>query len=907
MPEWTEHLRPRLALLKLSAEREAEILEEMSQHLDQRYEELRARGATDAEARRLSVDELSDAEAFAEQMSSLRESSAPEPITPGAPAAYLFSDLRQDLRYATRSLWKRLGFSAAVVLTLALGIGATSAVFSVVHGVVLKPLPFDEPDRLVALYHRAPPLNPGEGAAAFTEMNQGPATYFTYRDNQRAFIDVGAWDRREASITGRGEPERVEVLAVTYATLPLLRVQPLLGRFFSSEDDLPGQPVRVVLSHGYWQRKFGGVADIIGRTVAVDGTAAEIIGVLPPSFRFPRSDPALLLPLQPDRADANGVSFDFQAFGRLRPGVTLDEARADMARLIPLVEEVPGYADYHLEPDLYPLVQHAIGDVGRILWILLATAGIVLLIACANVANLVLVRAEGRQQELAVRAALGASRGRIARQLVLENLVLGIAGGAIGLLFARACIGMLTRMAPATLPRVDEIALDPVVVLFTLAISLLTGLLLGLIPILKVGRPVALVLREGGRTASDAASRQHTRNTLVVAQVSMAFVLLIVSGLMVRTFLALVQVDPGFVRPEQVQTFRIEIPAGPGDDPLAMARAHQRVADGLRQVPGVTSVGLSSSITMDGEDNSNPIDVQGGPGCDEATASCWSFLRLKTVAPGYFETMGNPIVAGRAITWSDIYEMRHLVMISETMARKHWSSPVEALGGRLKPFNPDQPWYEVVGVVGDEHDDGLDRPATGFVYWPLVNDSYGQSTISYSVRSDRAGDAGFLGELREAVWSVNPDVPLSDVMTLARIQAASMANTSFALVMLAMAAGVALLLGVVGIYGVIAYVAAQRTREVGIRMALGAQIGDVRRMFLRYGLWLTAIGIALGIGAALLVTRAISTLLFGVATTDPMTYLVVSVAMAVVALVASDLPARRAARVDPTVALRVEM
>jgi predicted permease len=387
----------------------------------------------------------------------------------------------------------------------------------------------------------------------------------------------------------------------------------------------------------------------------------------------------------------------------------------------------------------------------------------------------------------------------------------------------------------------------------------------------------------------------------------MAFVLLIISGLMVRTFLAMGQIEPGFVRPEEVQTFRIEVPAALTEDREEMARTHHRIAEQLGQVPGVVSVGLSSSITLDGEDNSNPLYVERPSGCDESSARCWSFRRLKTVAPRYFETMGNPMVAGRAISWTDIYEVRPVLVISENLAREYWRDPAEALGGRIKPFNSDQPWYEIVGVVGDEHDDGLNQPATGIVYWPLVNDGYGQSTISYAIRSSRTGTPGFLRELRQAVWSVNPNVPLANVQTLDEIQAQSMAQTSFAMVMLAIAASVALLLGVVGIYGVIAYVAAQRTREIGIRMALGAQIGDVRKMFLRYGLWLTAMGLALGIGAALLLTRAMSALLFGVAPTDPMTYVAVSVALAAVALLATDLPARRASRVDPTVALRADV
>jgi putative ABC transport system permease protein len=604
--------------------------------------------------------------------------------------------------------------------------------------------------------------------------------------------------------------------------------------------------------------------------------------------------------MQLDRADADGVSFGFQALGRLKPGVTLSEANADLARMIPLLPQV-GFERLQLEPNVRPLAQDVFGNVGHILWILLATVGIVLLIACANVANLFLVRAEGRQQELAVRAALGASRGRIARELLSESLMLGLAGGVAGLLFALAGIGLLRRLAPATLPRVDEIGIDPVVLLFTLAISLLTGLLFGLIPVLRFGTPNATALKEGGRAASDAPVRHRTRNALVVAEVAMALVLLIVSGLMIRTFVAMRQVQPGFVRPEEVQTFRIDVPAALIADPEQMARTHDQIAERLRQVPGVSSVGLSSSITMDGEDNGNPTFVEHVHAPYDGLPP---LRRFKSVAPGYFETMGNQIVAGRAITWTDIYQVRPVVVISEQLAREYWQEPSDALGKRVRN---DSNWHEIVGVVGNERDDGLNQPATAIVYWPLLNDTYQIRAMSYAVRSSLVGAPGFLRELQQAVWSVNPNLPLAAVLTLDEIQADSMAQTSFAMVMLAIAASVALLIGVVGIYGVIAYIVTQRTREIGIRMALGAQTADVRRLFLRHGLLLTGAGIALGIGVSLVLTRVMSALLFGVGPMDPITYAALSAGLAAVALLATWLPARRASRINPIAALRADM
>lgn len=480
-----------------------------------------------------------------------------------------------------------------------------------------------------------------------------------------------------------------------------------------------------------------------------------------------------------------------------------------------------------------------------------------------------------------------------------ESLVLGLAGGAVGLFLAGAGIGVLRRLAPASLPRVDEIGIDPVVLLFTMGISILTSFLFGLVPALRFGTPNATSLKEGGRTASDGPSRQRTRNALVVAEVAMALVLLIISGLMIRTSLAMQRVEPGFVAPEHVQTFRIEVPEALVDDEEQMARTHQQIAQRLRQVPGVASVGLSSHITMDGEDNTNPLHVEDVP---TPEGEMPPLRRFKSVAPGFFETMGNPLVAGRAITWTDIYQMRPVVVISESLAREYWQEPSQALGKRVRGFDPT--WHEIVGVIGNERDDGLGRPATAIVYWPMLNIIYQQRMMAYAVRSTRVGSPDFLRELQQAVWSVNPNLPLANVRTLDEIQAESMARTSFVMVMLAIAASVALLLGVVGIYGVISYTAVRRTREIGLRMALGAQTGDVRRLFFRRGLLLAGAGIAIGIGASLAVTDVISALLFGVGRMDPVTYAAVSTGLIAVALLATWLPARRASRVDPIIALR---
>ena len=901
MRDWDEYVRRQLSLPDLARGRELRIVRELASQLEDFHRDAVARGMTETEADAHARSQITDWKRLADTLRSVER-----PHTPSYADRWstrlearafdrqgrwlMFHDIWQDVRHAIRRLRAQPGFTAVAVLTLALAAGATTAIFSVVYGVLLKPLPFTEPERLVGVHHRSEAL----GLAV---MNQGPATYFTYRDHQRVFEEIGAWESNEVSITGRGDPERLEVLSVTESTLRVLGVQPALGRLFDGRDDVPGSPLRVVLTWGYWHRRFGGAPDVLGRPLRIDGETGEIVGVLPSSFRFLDTSPQLVIPMRLQRAEF--VMFDFQAVARLKPGVTLPQANADIGRMIPLLPE--GHDRLKLQPNVRPLAEDVTGDIGNVLWTLLAAVGVVLLIACANVASLLLVRAEGRRQELAMRAALGASRGRIARGMLAEALALALAGGALGVAFAQGAIGLLRRLAPEGLPRVDEIGIDPPVLLFAVALSLLAGALLGLVPVLRLGAPTAAALKESSRSASEARGPLRTRHALVVTEVALAVVLVIVSGLMIRTFLALRQVHPGFTRPQEVQTFQIAMPEQPEDDGLRFARTHEQIARRLAQVPGVVSVGLSSSITMDGEDNTNPLFVEH---VEVPDGRLPPLRRFKTVAPGYFETMGNPVVAGRPITWTDIEQRRPVVVISETLAREYWQTPANAIGKRVRGFRPN--WYDVVGVVGEERDDGLNHPPTAIVYWPLVNEVYYRTQVSYAVRSTRVGSPGFVAELRRAVWSVDPALPLAGVQTLDAIRSRSMAQTSFAMVMLAIAGSVALLLGAVGIYGVIAYITARRTREIGIRMALGAQAADVGRLVLGHGMVLAGTGIVIGLVAALVVTRLIRALLYDTSPTDPLTFAAVVPLLGAAALLACWVPARRAMRADPVVALRCE-
>jgi putative ABC transport system permease protein len=798
-------------------------------------------------------------------------------------------------------------FTVVALITLAVGIGANTALFSVVYGVLLKPLPCDEPERLVGVWHTAPGIK-------IARLEMGPAFYLTYRDQSRVFERLGLWASRAASVTGVGEPERVDVGMVTEGTLPTLRVRMFLGRNFTLAEDSPAGVESVILTHAYWQRKFGGDRGILGRPLVVDGRPRQVIGVLPQDFELLYPRQAMLLPLRFDPSKVFVGNFAYEGVARLRPGIDLAAANRDVARMIPLVIEKfplpPGFnkgmlAEIRMGPDLHRLIDDVVGDVGRVLWVLLGAVGLVLLIACANVANLFLVRAEGRQQELAIRSALGAGRGRIARDLLVESVALAVAAGIAGTALAWAGLRLLVRLAPSGLPRLREIGLDPTVLLFTLAVSILAGVIFGLVPVLKFASPRLSALKDGGRSVSDGRERHRARSVLVVAEVALALVLLVGSGLLVRTFVELRRVEPGFARPGEVLTFRVAIPEAMMPGAERTARTYEQIAQRLGQVPGVAAVGLSDSITMDGNTDNEPLVFEDFP---DSPGHMPAIRRIKWLGPNYFGTMGNRIVAGRDLTWADIHETMPVGMISENLARQFWKRPADAVGRRMRSL-PIEPWRTIVGVVGDERDDGVARKAPTIAYLPLRMKGFWepdwvQRSMGFVVRTGRLNSPGFIQEIQRAVWGVNPDLPLANVRTLDQIRSRSMAQTTFALVMLAIAASVAVLLGVVGIYGVIAFIAAQRTREVGIRVALGARPPDVSRLFVRHGLGLTAIGLAVGLAGAVGVTRLMETMLFGVSALDPITFAGVAAGLGGVALLATYLPARRASRLDPWAALR---
>jgi putative ABC transport system permease protein len=883
-------MRSLLARLHDAFRRQAldrELDDEIATHLELAIAEMQARGMNREDARRAALKDFGG-------LSQVKEAEREARSFPGLETMWVVS------HDAVRLLWKEPRFAAVAIFTLALGIGATTAVYSVVNGVLLKPLPFRDPDRLVALYHVTP---------ASQRDIHGAATYFTYRDHGQVFEDIGLWQAGNVAVIRSGVPEQVRALRVTDGTLSLLDVRAELGRLIGKDNDVSGAPLVAVLTHAYWQETFGASRDVVGQSFVINGEPCEIIGVLPAFFKFLNTDPQLVLPLRLNRATTRTGSLGQNGVARLKPGVTLARANDDIARMIPLtVKQFPLMSGVSQEmwdavglaPNVRPLSEAVVGDLSRPLWILLGTVAIVLLMAWTNVANLLMVRAEGRQHELAVRAALGAGRGRIAAALLSESLVLGLAGGALGVAFARAGIELLRWLAPVELPRLNEIGIDASVLLVTLGVSIVTSLLFGVVPVLRSRVLSMEVLKESGRASTDSSGRHRLRNMLVVGQIALAVVLLTVAGLMARTFVTMRQVQPGFARPAELEMFELSLPATLITDAKQVVPTYEQISARLEEIPGVTAVGLGI-ITMDGRAAKAPVFVEG-----LAAPTLPPIRFIWPIGAGYFEAMGNPIIAGRTITWAEIHQLRPLVLISENLALEYWDTPAKAIGHRIRSF-PDAPWQEIVGVVGNVRADGLNHPPPALVYIPLANEQAVNRFMMYVVRSGRAGTAGFLRELQQAVWSVNARVPLANVRTLAEIQAGSMAPTSFATAMLTIAASVALLLALVGVYSVVSHFAAERTHEVGIRMALGAQIGDVRRLFVRQGLVLAIIGIAIGLGGAVLMTPVMSTLLYGVGPVDPVTYTAVSIALAGVTLLATYLPARRASRVQPVIALRTRV
>jgi putative ABC transport system permease protein len=819
--------------------------------------------------------------------------------------------LWQDLRYGARMLWKNPGFTIVAVITLSLGIGANTAIFSVVNAVLLRPLPYPEADRLVHLTERHP---------KFETMSISYPDFIDWRARNHVFEYLGVYNFGSYNLTGSGEPERLLGGRISADAFAALRVQAALGRLFTNEEDKPGAPAVVVLSHELWQRRFGGNPSILNQSLTFNDRAYTVVGVMPPDFRFSgRTElwvPVGQLSDQPvwrERDNHPGL----RGIARLKAGVTFEQARTDLDLIAAQLEQQYPNSNKYVGARLIPLLENYVSNVRGALWVLLGAVGLVLLIACANVANLMLARAAARQREMAVRVALGASRWRVMRQLLTESLLLAVVGGAIGLLLAHWGVGLILAFSANSIPRTSEIGLDQRVLIFTGLISVLTGLVFGLAPALQASRAdVQETLKETARSTTG--GRHRLRQVLVISEVALTLVLLIGAGLLMRSFYRLQQVNPGFVD-EHVLSFSVSVPEQKYPDEHQWLNFYQEVMRRLRALPGVQEVAVTSRVPMGENDWQSGFRVVGQPPPPPGQGPS---MEVTLVSPDYFRTMGIPLLRGRYFSEQDNRDkldeekLRGLnrqqrmraglksVIIDEEFARRHWPNE-DALGKQiLWGGGQNDPPLTVVGIVGRVKLYRPNEPA-GFVqcYFPFLE--LPDNGMSFVVKTTLEPEQ-LIAAARHQVQAVDTSQPIYNVKTLTQLRAQSVAPQRFNLLLLGMFAAVALALAVVGIYGVMSYAVTQRTHEIGLRVALGAQTRDVLKLVVGQAMKLALLGVALGLLGAAALTRLLANLLFGVRPTDPLTFAVVALLLALVALLACWIPARRAARVDPMIALRCE-
>ncbi len=809
----------------------------------------------------------------------------------------------QDLRYAVRTLLRAPVFAAVAVLTLGLGIGANTAIFSVVNGVILRPLQYRSPGELVFLTTAFPTLG-------FDEFWWSAPEYFEYKEWNESFSDIGAFTTGEVSINGGDAPIRVPGAFVTAEFFETLGVPAAMGRVPNRDEDLPGSNNVVVLSHELWQRAFGSDREIIGRVLDVNGNQSTVVGVMPPKFDIDDSHVEAWIPMQLDPANPGGRASHFlYVVGRLDRGVSIERANAELGPLVTQWNERVG-GNHSPRPDTHfinvkPLQEEVVGEIRPALMVLLGAVGFVLLIACANVGNLLLARAEARQKEIAVRTALGAGRGRLARQLLTESFVLSLLGGVVGLALGKWGVQILLATNPDSIPRLAEISLDGSVMLFTLLVSMVAGVLFGLAPVLHLTTDnLSPALREGGLRATAGSARLLLRQSLVVSELALAVVLVVGAGLMLRSFATLQRVDPGF-EPDGLLTFRLFLPQASYPAPSDQISFLNRLTERIRSVPGVSDVTTMSGLPPNRRVNANTMQFEGIQASPDGPPLLIDFFQ--TVTDDYFRTMSISLVEGRLFEAQDAESTLPVVLVNETAARTFW--PDGALGKRLRSGGPQVPWLTVVGVVKDVKQGGLDEDTGSelYFYYPQVAGQFGPGSLTMNVvvRSS-VPPTSLAPAMRQAVWELDATLPLADLQPMSTVLFDSVARPRFLTLLLAIFGGVALALAAVGTYGVMSYTVAERTHEMGIRMALGAKAGGVVKLVLVQGLQLAAVGLGVGMAGAFGLTKLMSSILFGVSTTDVITFVGVPALLAIVASAACLIPAWRATRVDPIEVLRAE-
>jgi len=819
--------------------------------------------------------------------------------------------LGQDLRFGARLLIKRPGFALVAVLTLALGIGANTAIFSVINTVLLRPLPYAEPERLVFIYNSTPGF--GLPRAGLME-----AEYLRLRDEARSLEQVSLYTTATLTLTGAGEPERVTCGTASGDLFAVLGAPMALGRTFHREEEPRGRAQAVILSYGFWKRKFGGDPGVISQALTLDGRSYTIIGVLPQGFQPPpelQAETAIELWLPPGYNLAGPCcSHGLSVVARLRDGQTLEQAQAEADAIIAGVKKdyPQGFPkDGGKQIHIRPLQQEIVGDLRRPLWVLLAAVFFVLLIACANVANLLLARSEARQKEVAIRAALGAGRGRIIRQLLAESLLLAVIGGGIGMVLAYWGLRLLPVLGSEKIPRLQEIGLDARVLGFTFLTSLLTSVVFGLMPAYQAGKfDLQAALKEGGRAGMSSKGRSRLRSALVVAEVALSLVLLVGAGLLMKSFWRLRQVDTGF-RPEQVLTLKLFPPASSYPDDQHVAAFYENLLQRVGSLPGVTDAAVVDAVPLGDRSGGTVMEIEGQP----VEVSALNSAGWRVVSPGYFRTLGVRLLRGRFLEEADQQQAQPVAVVNETLARAHWSDE-DPLGRRIRLLNrpPGQAttaFLTVVGVVADVKNDSLTEAPRQEVYVPLRQreaaiDGMGfERQMTLAVRT--SGEPLELAKaIRQEVGGIDPSVPVASVRTMEQILATVTVQPRFNMILLGIFAAVALVMASVGIYGVLSYSVTQRTQEIGIRLALGAGQGDVLKMVVSQGMLLALTGIVIGVASSFALTRLMAGLLYGVSATDPVTFAAIAFLLAGVALLACYLPARRASKVDPTIALRYE-
>jgi putative ABC transport system permease protein len=811
-----------------------------------------------------------------------------------------------EIRHALRSFIRTPGFTLITVLTLATGIAANAAIFSVVDGVLLESLPYPESGRLVFVSHTAP-------GVGLPRIGSSTGLHLIYSENARLFEDMTVYRPTAANLTGDGDPDRVRAVRATRSFFSTLRVEPRLGRYFSAEEDLPDGPRVAVVSHGLWSSRFGSDPAIVGRTIEIDGITHEIIGVMGEDFAYPDTETRVWIPMRIDPSSSGFGGFNVEAIGRLTAAGSPERAQSELRSLFPRAAD--SFADLNMElienaqlgVEVRPLKEVMVGPVRTALWIVMGTVGFVLLIACANVANLFLARAEGRQKEVAIRTALGAGRSHLFWQYSGESAILALASGLLGTALAYGGLRVLLANAPGNLPRIERVEMDGSVLLFTAAISLGAAFLFGALPMVRsaLSSPGA-VLRDGSRGATAGRRRNRGRHVLVATQVAFAVILLIGSGLMLRSFERLLDIDLGF-QPENVLTFRLSLPAQTYEDLDARLRFHRAALDRLAVIPGVESVGAVTALPLSPGMSTDPLNQEDKPlGPNEIPP----VVPLKAASAGYFETMGIPLLAGRMLERADADDPTGAVLINRTLAEQFWPGE-DPIGRRISHGLPgNNGWSTIVGVVGDTHLNSLTEEPMGLTYYalrPLDEAGVGWigSSMAYVVRGRVPAD-GLTSQIRSALREIDPNLPIASVRTLEAHVADARVQMAFTMLLLSVAAVTGLILGAVGIYGVISYLTSKRTREIGVRMALGAEARTVRSMVLRQGATVAAVGLVIGLLGAVGLTRFLDALLYEVSATDPVTFGAVSALLLMVSLIATYVPARRAAATSPQDALRAE-